>query len=176
MPGKGVFSINSFSVCQMQVGATWAAQSDDVFNFLFDCGQRTVLDSLPSFDWGLVWLFIFTFEKGMFPASSFYPLLSFIWGCSYLHLQAILHGSLTAEPRHCAWCWRMHLRHQEYIHLNVTLNKRKQGSSLSAPLCIWPTVVHISSILLQPQCGLCVSPTLTYYLFTGPSLDDLAAH
>lgn len=87
-------------------------------------------DRSPSHDGSLAWLFIFTFGEGLFLAlffcAPFFPLFG---GCLYFHLQAMLHSSVTAKPRHCAWCLYMHVWQHKTLGSGFMLmwQKSKRG-------------------------------------------------
>lgn len=94
-------------------------------------------DRSPSHDGSLAWLFIFTFGEGLFLAlffcAPFFPLFG---GCLYFHLQAMLHSSVTAKPRHCAWCLYMHVWQHKTLGSGFMLmwQKSKRGFTPNSSL------------------------------------------
>lgn len=134
--------------------------------FKFSFWSEEMLQSLPSYDRSLAWSFILHVERDYFLLFFFCPLLSFIRGCLYFHFQAMLHGSFTAKPTHCAW---------RLLTLSRRCDKNVDTLRGFIPDCslMCPTNCSSRSQHLPPNTQ--PRPTLNYYFFTGASVDDLAA-
>lgn len=64
------------------------------------------------------------------------PSFRYSGGCLYFHLQAMVHSSVTAKPRHCAWCLYMHVWQQKTLGSGFMLmwQKSKRGFTPNSSL------------------------------------------